>query len=176
HLIERCLDKDPGRRPAPRDILAELGGAGLTPGWLPESLIRDISQPGPATPVPSLAVSAPPTFGSPSPSPFAPSPAVSSTSGTPPFSAPMPPAAPSPAAAHTGGIMAAGAPTGAPGDPQTVTNAHLSPSAVPPWPGGASKSFPPAPRPPARRRRLATPGPGARWEGHAGGVPAGVAG
>src|SRR5206468_3831528 len=43
-LIERCLDKDPGRRPAPRDILAELGGAGLTPGWLPESLIRDISQ------------------------------------------------------------------------------------------------------------------------------------
>ena len=52
-LIERCLDKDPGRRPSPRHLLAELGEAGLAPGWLPEPLVQDAGQPGPATPVPS---------------------------------------------------------------------------------------------------------------------------
>jgi hypothetical protein len=31
-VIERCLDKDPGRRPSPRDLLAGLGGADLAPG------------------------------------------------------------------------------------------------------------------------------------------------
>jgi eukaryotic-like serine/threonine-protein kinase len=97
-LIERCLDKNPGGRPSPRELLAELGGAGLAPGWLPESLIRDISPPGPATPVPSSAVSAPPTFGSPSPPPSAPSPA------------------------ETGGIMASGA---WPGCTRGLSDGHL---------------------------------------------------
>jgi len=32
-LIERCLDKDPDRRPTPGDLLAELGDAVLAPGW-----------------------------------------------------------------------------------------------------------------------------------------------
>jgi serine/threonine protein kinase len=152
-LIERCLDKDPGRRPSPRDILAGLGGAGLAPGWLPESLTSDIGQPGPATPAPSLAVSAPPTFGSPAgsppPSPSAPYPAASSMSGAPPFSAPYPSA----------GLMASGARTGAPGDPPTVTNAHLSRPVAPPGPGGAADIMPPGRRrPPGGRRWLVIAG------------------
>ncbi len=49
-LIERCLDKDPGRRPSPGDLLAELGDAALAPGWQPASLDRHVSRPGP-TPV-----------------------------------------------------------------------------------------------------------------------------
>ena len=52
-MIERCLDKDPGGRPGPRQLLAELGGTGLAPGWRPGSLVREGSQPGPAPPVPS---------------------------------------------------------------------------------------------------------------------------
>jgi hypothetical protein len=62
-LIGHCLDKDPGRRPSPRDLLAGLGGADLAPGWLPGSPARDISPAGPGTPVPAAALAAPPTFG-----------------------------------------------------------------------------------------------------------------
>jgi serine/threonine protein kinase len=59
-LIERCLDKDPGRRPSPHQLLAELGDASLAPGWVPESLIRDA---GPPTPPPSFAMAGPPGTG-----------------------------------------------------------------------------------------------------------------
>lgn len=169
-LIERCLAKDPEGRPSPRDILAELGGADLAPGWLPESLIRDISPPGPATPVPSFAVSAPPTFGSPTPSPFAPPAAA-------PVVFPAGPGGPGSgaAAAQTGGIMASGAWTGTPGDPLTVTNAHLSRSVVPPLPGGAFDAMPPGRgRPPGGRRRLVIAGLVAALVAAAGGVTAGV--
>ncbi len=62
-LIEHCLDKDPGRRPSPRDLLAGLGEADLAPGWLPGSPARDIRRAGLATPVPAAALAAPPTFG-----------------------------------------------------------------------------------------------------------------
>jgi len=65
-LIERCLDKEPGRRPSPRQLLAELGEASLAPGWLPEPVAEDTGQPRPATAVPSVGMSAPPAFGSPS--------------------------------------------------------------------------------------------------------------
>jgi serine/threonine protein kinase len=71
-LIERCLDKEPGRRPGPRQLLAELGEASLAPGWLPEPLIPDTGQPGPAPsappapPAPSPGMAAPPAFGAPS--------------------------------------------------------------------------------------------------------------
>jgi len=34
-VIERCLAKDPGQRPAPADLLAELGAADLAADWLP---------------------------------------------------------------------------------------------------------------------------------------------
>ena len=51
-LIERCLDKDPGRRPSPGELLTELGDATLAPGWWPASLDRDVSRSGPATAVP----------------------------------------------------------------------------------------------------------------------------
>ncbi len=55
-LIERCLDKDPGRRPSPSDLLAELGDAVPVPGWEPRSPDRGASRPGPAAAVlPALA-------------------------------------------------------------------------------------------------------------------------
>ena len=162
-LIERCLDKDPGRRPSPHELLAELGGAGLAPGWLPQPLIRDVSQPGPA-------MTAPPTFGSPSPSPSAPFPAAPipfpAISGGPESGA---------APAETGGIMANGARTGAPENPPTVTNAHLSRSAVPPWPQGVSDVMPPGGRRPlGRRRPLVITGLVATLVAVTGGVTAGV--
>ena len=34
-LVERCLAKDPGQRPATAELLAELDGADLEAGWLP---------------------------------------------------------------------------------------------------------------------------------------------
>jgi serine/threonine protein kinase len=162
-LIERCLDKDPGRRPSPRELLAELGGAGLAPGWLPQSLIRDVSQPGPA-------MSAPPAFGSPSPSPSAPFPAAPVPfpviSGGPEGGA---------APAETGGIMANGARTGAPENPPTVTGAHLSRPAVPPWPRSVSDVMPAGGRrPPGRRRPLVIAGLAATLVAVTGGVTAGV--
>jgi len=81
-LIERCLDKDPGRRPSPHQLLAELGEASLAPGWLPEAIVQDTGQPGPATPVPSPAMSAPPAFGFPSAS-FPAVPALGAPAGGP---------------------------------------------------------------------------------------------
>ena len=39
-LVERCLAKDPGERPAATDLLAEVGAVHPEPGWLPESVSR----------------------------------------------------------------------------------------------------------------------------------------
>ena len=39
-LIERCLAKDPGQRPAARDLLAEAATVQPGPGWLPEPATR----------------------------------------------------------------------------------------------------------------------------------------
>ena len=39
-LIERCLAKDPGQRPAARDLLAEAAAVQPGPGWLPEPATR----------------------------------------------------------------------------------------------------------------------------------------
>src|SRR6202035_3156061 len=50
-LIGRCLTKDSGRRPTAQDLLAELGDAGVTAGWLPAPLTNEVSGqagPGPA--------------------------------------------------------------------------------------------------------------------------------
>jgi serine/threonine protein kinase len=153
-LIERCLDKDPGRRPSPRDLLAGLDGADLAPGWLPGSQAREVSPSGPV-PVPSPALSAPPTFGG---------------------------------GAGTGGIMASGARPGAPGDPLTLTSAHLSRPATPPSAGSAAP-LPPGDvsgvmpggggrplgrRPLGRRQPLVIAGIAAALVVVAGGVTAGV--
>jgi hypothetical protein len=43
-LIERCLAKDPRERPAPADLLAELGAAQLAEDWLPAPLTQAIGQ------------------------------------------------------------------------------------------------------------------------------------
>jgi hypothetical protein len=180
-LIERCLDKDPGRRPSPRQLLAELGEAGLMPGWLAEPLVQDAGQPGPATPatpVPSSpGLSAPPAFGSPSASfPAAPVPFAAASGGS----------ASGAFAAETGGMMA----DGAPGDPLTITHARLNQTPLnqtplnppplnqpvpPPWPGGGP-AVPPSGgrRVQGRRRSLVIAGIAAALVVAGGGVTAGV--
>ena len=40
-LVEQCLAKDPGERPAVGELLAQLGAANLTADWLPERIIQD---------------------------------------------------------------------------------------------------------------------------------------
>jgi serine/threonine protein kinase len=151
-LIERCLAKDPSRRPSPHQLLTELGDACLAPGWVPESLIRDPGQPGPAAPPPSLAMAAPPAFGSPTP----------------------PPSAPYPAA--TEGVVPSGAWASPLGDHHTVTSARPSqPPVPPPWPGNAPAAMPPGGLPPSgRRRSLVIAGIAAALVVVAGGVTAGV--
>jgi eukaryotic-like serine/threonine-protein kinase len=63
-LIERCLAKDPGRRPAARDLLAEAAAVQPGPGWLPEPVTRTFLQlpasAGPSKTVTSLAPAATP--------------------------------------------------------------------------------------------------------------------
>jgi eukaryotic-like serine/threonine-protein kinase len=41
-LVERCLDKDPRRRPTTSQIVSELGSAPLVENWLPEPLARNL--------------------------------------------------------------------------------------------------------------------------------------
>jgi WD40 repeat protein len=43
-LAGRCLAKDPGMRPTPADLLAELGDAGFTAGWLPVPVRTEITR------------------------------------------------------------------------------------------------------------------------------------
>jgi serine/threonine protein kinase len=47
-LIERCLDKDPGRRPTARDLLAGQSTVQPATGWLPEPMTRTFAQQPPA--------------------------------------------------------------------------------------------------------------------------------
>ncbi len=41
-LVQRCLAPEPGHRPAPGDLLAELRPAKPTAGWLPAAVTRDV--------------------------------------------------------------------------------------------------------------------------------------
>src|ERR1700736_2672603 len=68
-LVERCLAKDPGQRPAPGELLAELEGADLAAGWLPAPIARELSQRA-AVPDPAVPAARPPT--EPSQAPAAP--------------------------------------------------------------------------------------------------------
>ena len=43
-VIGRCLARDPAERPAAADLLAELGGRGLTPHWLPAPVAADLTR------------------------------------------------------------------------------------------------------------------------------------
>jgi serine/threonine protein kinase len=43
-LVERCLAKDPSRRPAAAELLADVGGVQPAAGWLPEPIIRAFTQ------------------------------------------------------------------------------------------------------------------------------------
>jgi WD40 repeat protein len=50
-VVERCLAKDAEQRPTPAGLLDELGGADLTPDWLPAAITRGF----PAVPAQALA-------------------------------------------------------------------------------------------------------------------------
>ena len=43
-LVERCLAKEPGQRPATAELLAELEGADLAASWLPAPIVEELSQ------------------------------------------------------------------------------------------------------------------------------------
>jgi len=43
-LVERCLAKDPGQRPDPRELLAQLGHTGFAAGWLPPAVVEAFPQ------------------------------------------------------------------------------------------------------------------------------------
>jgi serine/threonine protein kinase len=53
-LIERCLAKDPARRPTPTQLLAEAGAARPTTAWLPEPVTRTFIQAPQTTTGPEL--------------------------------------------------------------------------------------------------------------------------
>jgi serine/threonine protein kinase/DNA-binding beta-propeller fold protein YncE len=46
-LVERCMDKDPGRRPTAGDLLAELGDTDIGTGWLPTQVHEEPPRPAP---------------------------------------------------------------------------------------------------------------------------------
>jgi hypothetical protein len=58
-LVERCLAKDPVQRPAPADLLTELGSAGLDADWLPVPLAEVVGQ---YKPLPAAAGTRAPTL------------------------------------------------------------------------------------------------------------------
>ena len=57
-LIERCLAKDPGRRPTADGLLAEVGALQPTPDWLPDSIIRAFAPDPGSGPAPATAAKA----------------------------------------------------------------------------------------------------------------------
>jgi WD40 repeat protein len=97
-VVERCLAKEPARRPTPASLLAELGGADLSPDWLPGTFTGEYP-----------AVAAPPATRSAS--------AVPLTAGSPAGGSPAggSPAGGSPAGGRTAGLPVAAGPTLAPG-------------------------------------------------------------
>jgi serine/threonine protein kinase len=72
-LIEQCLAKDPGQRPAVSDLMVEADAFESTAGWLPEPIMRSF----PERPAPAVAQPPPPAT---EPSPL---PVVAAESGEP---------------------------------------------------------------------------------------------
>ena len=49
-IAERCLAKDPGQRPTPAELLAEVGDVDLTDNWLPTTVLDGFAQHAPTDP------------------------------------------------------------------------------------------------------------------------------
>jgi tetratricopeptide (TPR) repeat protein len=54
-IAERCLAKDPGQRPAPAELLAELGDVDFTTNWLPTGVLQGPAQDVPPNPMNTLS-------------------------------------------------------------------------------------------------------------------------
>jgi serine/threonine protein kinase len=87
-VAERCLAKDPGKRPTAADILAELGDTELTADWLPQTIVDELPGREPATPTPTF-VPAQATVAS-----ARATPAATGATSPPPASTVPPPASP----------------------------------------------------------------------------------
>jgi eukaryotic-like serine/threonine-protein kinase len=137
-LIDRCLAKDPGRRPTAAGVLAEAGATQPLPGWLPERLTRAFTalQDPTVAAVPYSTVAAVP-----GPSvaavPYStvaavPGPSVAAVPGPTalrgPTALPAPTALPGPSAADPAWAYAqTRASLAQPGSAQTVTGASMPP-------------------------------------------------
>jgi eukaryotic-like serine/threonine-protein kinase len=178
-LVERCLVKDPARRPTARDLLS--GAAFPAAGWLPEPVTRGFSLAG-ASPAEAGALTG-----------AGPAAAAAPTEARPAAAAAPTEARPAAAAAPTEARPAAA------GTPQPVatTAPALMPPDLPPWglpavggdPAAADRSDeraglragPGASRRPwrgpgGRWRPARGRGPGARWRPLAAAILAGLAG
>lgn len=162
-LAERCLAKDPRRRPTPGEILTELGTVESGTNWLPQPVAETLigyARPAPdatippaqPSPVPAPSAPAPPAPVPPMRGPTTPEPSGSAPPATdPPAPAPRLPAPRAPAAA-----AAAGAPvSGLPGPDGPVSRSG---------PGSSAGAGAPAATPggtPSARAPVAQPAPGA---------------
>ena len=58
-LVERCLAKEPGRRPATTELLAELDGTDLDQGWLPAPIAEALARRGEIPGMPTVTAARP---------------------------------------------------------------------------------------------------------------------
>jgi hypothetical protein len=158
-LIERCLAKDPRERPAPADLLAELGAAELAEDWLPGPLTQAIGQyapPGLTGPAGSPG-SYPRTAGADVPGP--PGRAVTAAAGGPAPGAAAPTGLAGPVGSDgppTKAAFSAG-PAGAGGPP---TEAAFSPGPVGAGGPPTEAAFPAGPGGPPTEAAVTRPQPG----------------
>ena len=150
-LIERCLAKDPGRRPTADGLLAEVGALQPTPDWLPDSIIRAFAPDPAAGPAPATAAK-----------PAAPAAAPGSLAALGSLAAPG--IAGEAATQTTAAGAAAQVPSGeslllAPaGNPPTATSGSMPPAGDTYPPGSAYRQPPPSQPPPGASPGQPPPG------------------
>ncbi len=155
-LVERCLAKDPHRRPTPNQLLAELGTVDSGTNWLPQPVAETLigyARPVAGTTIPPAQPSAPSAPLAPvpaAPEPTAPEPSASVLPATdpsapaPPLGAPRAPAPATPVDVPVSDVPGPGGPAHRPG-PGSSANAE-APAVTP---GGVPSAGPRVPVPPA---------------------------